>query len=87
MNEPTWMSIAVYPDRASAEAALGLLAADDLPAYISSDAYVPGLGTNFSVLVPSDLLPRARWILRESALSEEELTELATASNTGNAEG
>jgi hypothetical protein len=78
MEKQTWVSVAVYSDRMSAEATLGRLAGDEIPAYISSDEHVPGLGTHFDVLVPSDLLHRARWILRESPLSERELTYLAT---------
>jgi hypothetical protein len=82
VDEQTWVSVAVYPDRMSAQAALGRLAGDEIPAYISSDEHVPGLGTRFSILVPSELLQRARWLLRESTLSERELTYLATGELT-----
>ena len=77
-EEQTWATAAVYSDRMLAEAALGLVAGDDIPAYISSDEHVPGLGTRFAVLVPSQLLHRARWLLRASPISEQELTYLAT---------
>lgn len=82
MSEPTWVSVTIYSDRISAEAALGLLAGDEIPAYISSDEHVPGLGTRFSILVPAELLKRAQWLLRESNLSEQELTYLATGELT-----
>jgi hypothetical protein len=78
MQQQTWVRAGVYSERISAEAALGLLARAGIPAYISSNEYVPGLGTNFVVLVPCDFERRARRILEEPAVSEQELTELAT---------
>ena len=86
MGEQSWVSVTIYSDRVSAEAALGLLAANEIPAYISSDEHVPGLGTRFSILVPSELLSRAQWLLRESNLSERELTYLATGELTDGSE-
>jgi len=86
MDEPRWVSVAVYSDRMSAEAALGLLAGTEIPAYISSDEHVPGLGTRFSILVPAEQLNRARWLVRESNLSERELTFLATGELTDGGE-
>ena len=82
VDEQTWVSVTVYSDRVSAEAALGLLSGNEIPAYISSDEHVPGLGTSFSILVPTELLPRAQWLLRESTLSERELAYLATGEMT-----
>ena len=86
MDEQSWVSVAVYSDRLSAEAALGLLAGTEMPAYISSDEHVPGLGTRFSILVPVEHLNRARWLLRASNLSERELTFLATGELTEGSE-
>lgn len=86
MQEQTWVSVAVYSDRASAEATLGLLASDSIPAYISSDEHVPGLGTSFAVLVPFDDRHRAHWLLKEPVLSDQELTYLATGELTENGE-
>ena len=86
MGEQTWVSVTIYSERVSAEAALGLLAGNEIPAYISSDEHVPGLGTRFSILVPSELLNRAQWLLRESNLSERELTYLATGELTDGSE-
>lgn len=78
MQKQTWASAADYSDRISAEAALTLLLDDGVPAYIASNAYVPGLGSDFAVLVPADSLHRARRILQVLPLSERELTYLAT---------
>jgi hypothetical protein len=39
---------------------------------------VPGLGTEFSVLVHTNQLHRAEWIRKQSQVSEQELTYLAT---------
>ncbi len=78
MQKQAWASVAVYPDRISAEAALGLLVEEGVPAYIGSNEHVPGLGTDFSVLVPADYLRRSRWVLQAVPLSEGELTYLAT---------
>jgi len=74
----SWISVATYSDRASAEAVLGLLTAEGVPAYIKSDEHVPGLGSNFSVSVSPDEARRARWLLEQNAVSETELIRLAT---------
>jgi hypothetical protein len=72
-----WISVADYGDRISAEAVLGLLARDDVPCYIASNEHVPGLGSAFSVRVPALLLEQARSVLKQDAVSDAELTELA----------
>jgi len=76
--EETWISVATYPDRVSAEAVLELLAKENVAGYIASNDYIPGLGSNFSVLVPNHLQDRANRILAQSRVSESELTLLAT---------
>ena len=86
MQKETWVTVAVYSDRLSAEATLGLLTADGMPSYISSDEHVPGLGIRFAVLVPSDVAHRAEWLLRAPPISEGELTYLATGELTENGE-
>jgi hypothetical protein len=78
VQSQSWVTVAVYSDRMSAEAVLELLAGAALPAYVSSNDHVPGLGTSFAIFVPSDLLHRARWILQDSEVSDRELTYLAT---------
>ncbi|HEY3784227.1 MAG TPA: hypothetical protein VGL55_02990 [Steroidobacteraceae bacterium] len=78
MPNHSWISVATYSDRISAEALLGLLTGEGVPAYIRSDEYVPGLGSNFAVSVPPEQERRARWLLRQSHVTETELIRLAT---------
>jgi hypothetical protein len=78
VSDHPWVRVAAYSDRISAEAILGLLTEESLPCYIGSNEYVPGLGSHFAVFVPADLMHRARWILEQARVSEEELTFLAT---------
>jgi cell division septation protein DedD len=74
----SWVSVAAYSDKISAEAILGLLSGAGLPAYIKSDEHVPGLGSHFCVFVPPDRARQAQRILEQGRVSEHELTELAT---------
>jgi cell division septation protein DedD len=74
----SWVNVAAYSDKISAEAILGLLRGAGLPAYIKSDEHVPGLGSHFCVFVPPDRVRQARRILEQGRVSEKELTELAT---------
>jgi cell division septation protein DedD len=74
----SWVSVAAYSDKISAEAILGLLSGAGLPAYIKSDEHVPGLGSHFCVFVPPDRVRQAQRILDQGRVSEKELTELAT---------
>lgn len=76
MNDGDWVNVESFPDRFSAEALVGLLAGEGVPAYIAADEPIPGLSRNFSVLVPPDLLHRAQWLLKQT-VSEDELTTLA----------
>jgi hypothetical protein len=78
VSNTSWVSVAAYSDKISAEATLGLLSGAGLPAYIKSDEHVPGLGSHFCVSVPSDRAHQARRILEQGRVSETELTELAT---------
>ena len=78
MPDDTWAAVASYSDRASAEAVVGLLAANELPCYVASNEYVPGLGSDFSIRVPARLLHRAQWVLEQCRVSEGELIYLAT---------
>jgi hypothetical protein len=76
VNDVDWVNVDSFADRFSAEALVGLLASEGVPAYIAADEPIPGLGRNFSVLVPPDLLHRAMWILKQT-ISEDELISLA----------
>lgn len=76
MNQVEWICVDSYVDRFSAEALVGLLAGEGVPAHIVPDEPIPGLGRNFAVLVPGVLLHRAQWILKQT-VSDEELARLA----------
>jgi cell division septation protein DedD len=81
VSNTSWVSVAAYSDKISAEAILGLLSGAGLPAYIKSDEHVPGLGSHFCVFVPPDRVRQAHRILEQGRVSEKELTELATGVN------
>jgi hypothetical protein len=72
-----WSVVASFGDQISAQALLGLLKSELVQCLVVSNAAVPGLGTEFSVLVPTDQLRRARFIRDQARVSDEELTYLA----------
>jgi hypothetical protein len=78
MSPGDWSVVDKFGDRISAQALYGLLEAEKVPCYFASNEVVPGLGTEFAVLVPTHLLHRARWICEQSRVSEQELADLAT---------
>ena len=74
-----WKEFAAYPDAASAEVAAGLLRSEGVPVDIASDEPMPGLIQGFRLMVPADLLHRARWVVANTDFTEEELAFFATA--------
>ena len=79
MSTPSdWLEFASYPDAFSAEAMAGLFRSEALPVRVLADEPVPGLARGFRVLVPAELMHRARWIISQSQVSDEELDFLAT---------
>ena len=83
MSIDGWSTIASFGDQISAQALSGLLKSESLPCMVISNAAVPGLGTEFSVLVPTPQLHRARLIRDQNRVSDEELTYLATGELPG----
>jgi hypothetical protein len=73
-----WSAVATFGDRISAEVLAGLFESEKLPSRIASNEVVPGLGTEFSVLVPAEFVRKANWIRQQAHFSEQELTYLAT---------
>lgn len=67
-----WQLLAEYPDPFSAEAAAGLLRSEAVQVRVVSDEPVPGLMKGCSVMVPAGSLARARKILSQAPLSDEE---------------
>jgi hypothetical protein len=78
MAHSGWSIVARFGDQICAQALFGLLESENLPCYFASNGAVPGLGTEFAILVPTELLARAQRIREQSQVSEEELTFLAT---------
>ncbi len=78
-----WSVVAAFGDRISAQALVGLLDSEQLLCRLVSNEPLPGLGSEFAVLVPTPLLQRARRIRDEARVSEQELTELALAAKSG----
>jgi hypothetical protein len=76
--DDTWSVVATFADPISAEALAGRLTADEVPCQVVSNQTLPGLATEFAVLVPAELLHRAQWLLKQTNFSEQELTYLAT---------
>jgi len=72
-----WSVVASFGDQISAQALLGLLKSESVQCLVVSNAAVPGLGTEFSVLVPTEQLRRAQFIRGQAHVSDEELTYLA----------
>jgi hypothetical protein len=73
-----WSVVATFGDQISAQALIGLLVSEKVPCHYVSNAAVPGLGTEFAVLVPTPLLHRAQWVREQARVPEAELDELAS---------
>jgi hypothetical protein len=78
MSIDGWSVVASFGDQISAQALSGLLKSESMPCLMISNAAVPGLGTEFSVLVPTPQLRKAQLIREQNRVSDEELDYLAT---------
>jgi hypothetical protein len=85
MSIDGWSVVASFGDQISAQALSGLLKSESLPCLMISNAAVPGLGTEFSVLVPTPQLRKAQFIREQNRVSDEELNYLATGELPGGA--
>lgn len=83
MSATDWGIVATFGDRISAQALVGLLDSEKLPCRLISNEPLPGLGTQFAVLVPQELLRQATRIREAAQVSEQELTFLATGELPG----
>ena len=86
MNANDWSIVATFGDRISAQALLGLLESEGILCRLISNEPLPGLGSEFAVMVPQRLLQRATRIRAEAHVSEQELTFLATGETPGEAD-
>jgi hypothetical protein len=73
-----WQEFAAYSDAASAEVAAGLLRSEGVPVVVASDEPMPGLMQGFRLMVPAEMLHRARWVVSNASFSDEELAFFAT---------
>jgi len=72
-----WQTFETFNDEASAEALAGRLRLEDVPAEVRRARLVPGV-EEFRIVVPADLVHRARWVMADATLTDAELTYLAT---------
>jgi hypothetical protein len=75
----SWQEFAAYSDAASAEVAAGLLRSEGVPVNVLSDEPMLGLIRGFRLMVPAELIHRARWVVSNAAFTDEELAFFATA--------
>lgn len=85
-NVTDWSIVASFGDRIGAQALIGLLESERIPCRLVSNEPLPGLGSEFAVLVPKNLLQRATRVREEARVSEQELTFLATGELPGASE-
>jgi hypothetical protein len=76
-NDPEWETIAEPNNELAAQILLGLLQSETLPARVKSNVPVPGLGVSFKVQVAVRHAQRAREVLAQAAVSDDELAQLA----------
>ncbi|MFL6550813.1 MAG: putative signal transducing protein [Povalibacter sp.] len=79
-TDPDWETVAEPTNEAAAQIVFGLLQSESIPSRIKSNVPVPGLAVSFRVQVASGYLARARDILANAAVTEDELTQLAVNS-------
>ena len=73
-----WQQFAAYSDAASAEVVAGLLRSEGVPVNVASDQPMPGLIQGFRLMVPAEMLHRARWVVANADFTDEELAFFAT---------
>jgi hypothetical protein len=83
MGSRGWETAAVVSDTLSAQALIGRLASEGVPARLQSDTALLGAARQCRILVPAGLLHRAKYVLWETQFTEEELAFLATGELSG----
>ena len=72
-----WELFSSFPDENGALTLAGKLRSSDCPAKVSPRKLANCLETEYCVYVPRSLVHRARWILAQLPVSDEELESLA----------
>ena len=83
MGSRGWETAAVVSDTLSAQALIGRLASEGVPARLQSDTALLGAARQCRILVPAGLRHRAKYGLWETQFTEEELAILATGELSG----
>jgi len=73
-----WEGVAVFSDTISAEAAAQLLRSEGVETRVVADSAILGEARRCELQVPALLAHKARWLLRETPVSDAELDYLAT---------
>src|SRR5579862_643343 len=82
IHERGWQRFLAYPDEASATIVAEYLRRNDCPAQVAGSPS-PDLSASVEVLVPGELLHRARWLWSQADLTEGELEYLITGKLPG----
>jgi hypothetical protein len=72
-----WEQFRSFPEEDAALVLAGQLRASECPAKVSPRKLASGLETEYRVYVPRSLIHRARWIVGQLPVSDEELESLA----------
>jgi len=78
MSDSSWQSLMTVLDTLSAQALVERLNGEGVPTRVQMDTSLLGVARNCEILVPGELLHRARWLLSSQHFSDTELTYLAT---------
>lgn len=82
IRERGWESFAIYHDELAAGVVADYLCRNDCPAHVVGSAGV-ALEPGVRVVVPGELLHRAKWLWAKADLTEAELRYLATGELPG----
>lgn len=82
IRERGWECFAIYHDELAAEVVAGYLRRNECPAQIAGRAGA-ALDPGVRVIVPGELLHRARWLWAQADLTDAELQYLATGELPG----
>jgi hypothetical protein len=82
-----WEVAAVVADTLSAQALVGLFASEGVPSRMQSDTALLGAARQCRILVPREMIQRARLLLWQSRFSDEELAALAVGQGEGAPDG
>jgi hypothetical protein len=72
IHERGWQCFATYGDEVAASVVVDYFRRNDCPAQVSGSVST-NLGTGVRVMVPGELLHRAKWLWSQADLSEAEL--------------